>query len=384
MAPLRFPPSGQPHEERSGLLQCRLRYIPNCFPMAHKMKKRLVACTLFVTCVFYTLPASSQGPQHAPFSLLIQYRDGDPAAASEQKRQDAAHALSDFEKEDAGSYPWVDSKWRTLWTDGTSKRVTNGLVFALREHLYTMIPVWARSDDGKARAKITLTPIQGGKILTILNDEVADMNAGDPYNAGLPTSESIEILSVCGDWFGANVHISDGMRKHDDVIFTTYRVIGSKAIKAPGFKLPTEVVDAANQKLSALPEDDRGDGEPTVDESRFVIVPHGSGIAAEFGTYAAPISPTFLYARVPLASLKQFSSYISTPSFVKTRFGLDSSKYDLLTVSPDKSAVAYKKDRLLYWKKGHEASVSLGKLGEVRGFQWLSADSDTLLSKPTR
>src|ERR1700733_606233 len=110
--------------------------MPNCCPLVHKMKKRLVACALFVACLFYPLAVSSQGPQHAPFSLLIQYRDGDPDAASQQKRQDAAQALSDFEKADAGSYPWVDSKWRTLWTDGASTSLTKGLVFALREHLY--------------------------------------------------------------------------------------------------------------------------------------------------------------------------------------------------------------------------------------------------------
>jgi hypothetical protein len=95
-------------------------------------------------------------------------------------------------------------------------------------------------------------------------------------------------------------------------------------------------------------------------------------------------APVQRYARVPVTSLKPFSSYISSPSFVKTKFGLDSSKFDLLTVSPDKSAVAYVKNRLVYWKKGHEASISIGKVGEVRGFQWLSADSDTLRSKPTR
>ncbi len=347
------------------------------------MKKRLIACASFVTCAFFPLAACSQGQQHAPFSLLIQYRDAFPAAGSEQTRQDAEHALGDFDQEDAGSYPWVDTKWRTLWTDGKSKKLTKGLVFALKEHLYTMIPVWANSNDSKPHAKITLTPIGGGKTLTILDHKVEDMNAGDPYNANLPTSESIEILSVCGDWFGANIHISDGMRKHDDVAFTTYRVVGSKAILAPELKLPEKIIDAANKQLSRLPAEDRENGEGTVSESRFVIVPHGTGIAAEFGTYANPNSPSFLYACVPITILKPFSSYISTPNFVKTKFGLDASKFDLLTVSPDKSAVAYIKRRLLYWKKGHEASVSLGQVGEVRGFQWLPSDWQTLLRKPT-
>jgi hypothetical protein len=230
-----------------------------------------------------------------------------------------------------------------------------------------------------------LTPILGGKSLTIWRDEVEDITASDPDRGGGPTTESIEILSVCGDWFSASIHRGNGIALHEGETWQTFRVVGSRAIAAHGLKIPADLVAKAEEKLNALPADTRAEQNAvTLAESCFAIAPHASGICAEFVDSRFPVIPALLYARVPVDHLQPFDSFISTAGLVKTRFGLDSSKYDLLTVSPDKSVVAYVKRGILYWQKGHEAGVSLGQLGEVRGFQWLVADADTLLSKPTR
>jgi len=344
------------------------------------MIKNLATCALIVAGAIFPLGAQSQARQQAPVSLLVQYREVVPTSKAAVSAGDQSD-LRDFEKQDAGQYGFASTKWRTLWTNGTSKNFTRGLIFASQDHLYTMIPVWATTGKKRVYSKILLTPVHGGKTRTIWSNEVDDSTAADPERGGGPTTESIEILSVCGDWFGASIHSSNGVAEHEQETWQTFRVVGLKALESHELNLPPGVVSGAERKLSALPQSADISGGVTVDDSQFVIAPHGIGICAEFVASEFPTVPTLLYARMAVNSLKPFSAYISSPSLVKAKFGLDQSKFDLLTVAPDQSAVAYVKNRMIYWKKAQKPSVLLGSVEDVRGFQWLSPTSETLLNQ---
>jgi hypothetical protein len=118
---------------------------------------------------------------------------------------------------------------------------------------------------------------------------------------------------------------------------------------------------------------DEYDEKDICDEGQ-ALSPLGGGALTE--TYYSPVRPQEGVVQVKLPQAIPASYEETKNEFVtKNRDLIDWSKAKVFTVAPDQSAVVYQMNDTLYWRSPEgDASLILGTVKDIRGWQWTDAN----------
>jgi hypothetical protein len=135
--------------------------------------------------------------------------------------------------------------------------------------------------------------------------------------------------------------------------------------------LPDGAAAEASAKFTKLAAAER-EGFSPADLSHFVFAPNGGGMAIEFGVPGTTEATRKQTRLVRVERTNAAGDYEKVrQSFVKEHPGLIAfNKTDFYTVAPDGSAVVYAQNGSLYWQGAAGKPKLIGKVVNVRGWQW--------------
>lgn len=299
------------------------------------------------------------------------------------------------------------ANWVTIASNGLKTKRFDAPVVSLDGHPYTLRLTTERRKDACPAGKfpfsyevdqLIATPLSGGQPIILIGqsalqsakdlmkEHLASCDGIKPLPGSPVTTESYEksrvsLLSIFQDNLGLEV-ISESFAygKPKAMVYcdwASYRFKNGDLFKRGKKILPDGATTEATSKFLKLPSDERDDFSPA-DLSHFVLVPRGGGVVVEFGVPATADSQMATVKMVRTDRTYEPKDEYSKlrGSFMRAHPKLIAwDKVSFYTVAPDQSAVVFARDGKLYWQALSGAAKLIGRVKEVRGWQWQGVSS---------
>jgi len=291
--------------------------------------------------------------------------------------------------------------WSTIWSDGEKTTRLSGVVLGSSERLFRLTVANTNKTESCPNGsfpfsysvdELTAQPLSGGTPRVWLGQgalaiarsamrmHLASCKEFTSYKGSNPTADSYErtrirFEALYGRYVGIEELVeSQGHGQSNAIVLFDWGVhsLFSRAISRTDKRLLTkqEIEQAKQQYLKRV--------NHTLKEPRtshllnYVLVPSGGGAAAEFAIAESEKPP------LNLATVRVKIKRDLLPWYDHWRRAFVAAHPDLIpwetvsfyTISPDKSAVVYEQDHLLYWQGLSSGPKRLSETHEVRGWQW--------------